>query len=84
MFAIAIELDVPGSQSHADIAKVLERFGFNWIQGSLYICDTEDMAILFQAIAALKALAWLPPSVRDLRAFRIEQWSDFTGVVKGA
>ncbi|MEY3597210.1 MAG: hypothetical protein RL543_1163, partial [Pseudomonadota bacterium] len=22
-------------------------------------------------------------SVRDIRAFRIEQWSDFTGVVKG-
>ena len=84
MFAIAIELDVPGSQSHADIAKVLERFGFNWIQGSLYVCDNEDMANLFQAIAALKALAWLPHSVRDLRAFRIEQWSDFTGVVKGA
>jgi virulence-associated protein VapD len=22
------------------------------------------------------------PSVRDIRAFRIEQWSDFTSVVK--
>jgi virulence-associated protein VapD len=26
---------------------------------------------------------WFPKSVRDIRAFRIEQWSDFTAVVKG-
>ena len=26
---------------------------------------------------------WFPKSVRDIRAFRIEQWSDFTTVVKG-
>lgn len=32
---------------------------------------------------ALKALPWLPASVRDIRAFKIEHWSDFTAVVKG-
>jgi hypothetical protein len=31
---------------------------------------------------ALKALPWLPASVRDTRAFRVEQWSDFTTLVK--
>jgi virulence-associated protein VapD len=31
---------------------------------------------------ALKALPWFPSSVRDIRAFRIEHWSDFTGLVK--
>ncbi len=36
----------------------------------------------FQAIIALKALDWFAPSVRDIRAFRIEQWSDFTAVIK--
>jgi virulence-associated protein VapD len=41
------------------------------------------MANLFQAIGALKALPWFPASVRDIRAFRIEQWSDFTPVMKG-
>jgi virulence-associated protein VapD len=44
--------------------------------------DNEDMANLFLAIQALRALAWFPKSVRDIRAFRIEQWSDFTPVVK--
>jgi virulence-associated protein VapD len=40
------------------------------------------MTNLFRAIMALSAMPWFPPSVRDIRAFRIEQWSDFTGVVK--
>ena len=44
--------------------------------------DNEDMAELFLAIQALKAKPWFPKSVRDIRAFRIEQWSDFTALVK--
>ncbi len=44
---------------------------------------SEDLANLFGAITALKALPWFPPSVRDIRAFRVEQWSDFTKLVKG-
>ena len=35
------------------------------------------------AITARKALPWLPDSVRDIRAFRVDQWSDFTRMVKG-
>jgi virulence-associated protein VapD len=40
------------------------------------------MAHLFQAIMALKGMTWFPASVRDIRAFRIEQWSDFTPIMK--
>ena len=72
------------SQAYADIATTLDRFGFSRVQGSVYVCASEDMANLFQAITALKALPWFPSSVRDLRAFRVEQWSDFTPVVKQA
>jgi virulence-associated protein VapD len=34
-------------------------------------------------MTALKSLPWLPASVRDIRAFRVEQWSDFTAIMKG-
>ncbi|MDO9012483.1 MAG: hypothetical protein Q7U78_11850 [Gallionella sp.] len=40
------------------------------------------MANMFLVIQALRAQSWFPKSVRDIRAFRIEQWSDFTSVVK--
>lgn len=91
MFAIAFDLTVAETerrhakgvaQAYADISVALSRFAFRRIQGSVYVCDSEDLANLFQAIAALKAMAWFPPSVRDLRAFRIEQWSDFTPLIK--
>ena len=91
MFAIAFDLVAaetarrhPQSvaQVYADIGARLADFGFDRVQGSLYISESEDLANLFAAIMALKALPWLPPSVRDIRAFRVEQWSDFTKLVK--
>jgi virulence-associated protein VapD len=92
MFAIAFDLVVAEtalhhprgvSQAYADIGHVLVNYGFDRVQGSLYTNASEDLANLFSAIAALRALPWLPASVRDIRAFRVEQWSDFTKVVKG-
>jgi len=91
MFAIAFDLVVADterhhpkgvSQAYSDIAATLRDHGFERIQGSVYVTQTEDLAQLFRAIQALKALPWLPRSVRDIRAFRIEQWSDFTAFVK--
>lgn len=91
MFAIAFDLVVADterrhpkgvSQAYADIGTTLAGFGFSRVQGSLYVSQSEDLANLFAAINALKAMAWLPASVHDIRAFRVEQWSDFTGVVK--
>jgi virulence-associated protein VapD len=42
----------------------------------------EDLANLAGAMNALKGLPWFPDSVRDIRAFRVEQWSDFTSFIK--
>lgn len=91
MFAIAFDLVVADtaqhhpkgvSQADADIGAALANFGFNRVQGSLYTTNSEDLANLFAAIMTLKAMPWFPPSVRDIRAFRVEQWSDFTKLVK--
>ncbi len=91
MFAITFDLVVADTNAHhpknvtqayTDIALVLQQFGFERIQGSVYVTKSEDMANLFQAILALKSLPWFASSVRDIRAFRIEQWSDFTALIK--
>ncbi|MCL2876531.1 MAG: virulence factor [Betaproteobacteria bacterium] len=92
MYAVAFDLVVADteaqhprgvSQAYADIGAILNEHGFRRVQGSLYVTDDEDMANLFLAIQSLRAQAWFPKSVRDIRAFRVEQWSDFTSVVKG-
>ena len=91
MYAVAFDLVVADTERHhprgitqayADIGSVLNRRGFRRVQGSVYVTDNEDMANLFAALEALRALAWFPSWVRDIRAFRLEQWSDFTPVMK--
>ncbi|MFU2078216.1 virulence factor [Avibacterium endocarditidis] len=91
MYAISFDLVVADteehhpkgvSQAYSDIGSTLRKFGFERIQGSLYTNNNENMANLFQAMNALKAMEWFPKSIRDIRAFRIEQWSDFTPTMK--
>lgn len=92
MFALAFDLSVAdatashptgnATNAYADIRRALEARGFRWTQGSLYVVDKEDMSVLFAAIQDLTRLPWFPLSVKDIRAFRVEQWSDFTPMVK--
>ena len=60
----------------------LRKYDFFNTQGSVYLTERNDMANLYRAIEALKKIEWFRLSVRDIRAFRVEDWSDFTGVVK--
>ena len=86
MYAIAFDLIIselkkhykdPYNNAYAEVKKVLEENGFFWIQGSTY--DTEgNLKVLFRAIQSLKNLRWFCLSVRDIRAFKIEDYSDFT------
>ena len=54
------------------------------MQGSVYVTEKDDMANLFAALLALRVMSWFPPSVRDIRGFKIENWSDFTAIIKGS
>lgn len=93
MYAIAFDLKVADaekhhpkgvSQAYADIAKILGGHGFDRAQYSLYLSKgpSDDMAKLFAAILALKAQPWFSLCVTDIRAFRVDQWSDFTGLIR--
>ncbi|MEI7695996.1 MAG: virulence factor [Chlorobium sp.] len=79
---LILSLQTPHKTTPKVIGSTLANFGFNRVQGSLYTTNSEDLANLFAAITALKALPWLPASVRDIRAFRVEKWSDFTNLIK--
>ncbi len=91
MFAIAFDLAVVETAKHfprgiskayAQIGAALADYGFTWVQGSVYLTDRDDLANLFAAILAVKALPWFPASARHLRAFKVEHWSDFTPLMK--
>ena len=71
MFAIAFDLvvaDVRGhcakgiSAAYTEIAKSLAPFGFERVQGSVYLTRNPDLGNLMAAILALKALPRFPKS----------------------
>jgi len=91
MFAIAFDLNVAQtlahhskgvSQAYSDVGAELKRYGFDRIQGSVYVSHDDNLVNVTLAMNALKALPWFPASVTDIRAFKVEHWSDFTNFMK--
>jgi len=91
MYAIAFDMVIadlkeyygePYNNAYFEIGQVLRNYDFFNTQGSVYLTTKSDMANLYRAIEALKKIDWFKKSVRDIRAFRVEDWSDFTDVVK--
>lgn len=91
MIAIAFDMDImelrntygePYNNAYYEIKIVLRKYDFYNTLGSVYLTDKDDMANLFSAINALKNIPWFKLAVRDIRAFKVENWSDFTQIVK--
>ena len=91
MFAIAFDMVIkdlkafygePYNNAYYDISVVMEQYGFYRTQGSLYLTTNPDFTNMFRAMNALKKIDWFSKSVRDIRAFRVENWSDFTQFMK--
>ena len=93
MYAIAFDLKIddlkksygePYNGAYDEIKRELEALGFQWMQGSLYMSNATNNTLVhvFNAINRLKEIDWFVTSVRDIRAFKVEDWSDFTETVK--
>lgn len=93
MYAIAFDLKVddlkkhygePYNKAYDEIRQELERLGFEWTQGSVYMSkdNTNSLTTVYKAINMLSKIQWFKESVRDIRAFKVEDWSDFTEIVK--
>ena len=71
-------------EAYFEVKKTLDACGFEWTQGSVYVSkeDKDNLATVYRAINALTKLDWFKKSVRDIRAFKVEDWSDFTAIVR--
>ncbi len=93
MFAIAFDFDYlttsanhPRSvrQAYRDVELALTPHGFRRVQQSVFVADEDDLAVVMYAMTALKRLPWFSVCVKDVRAFRVENWSDFNAFFKGS
>jgi virulence-associated protein VapD len=91
MYAISFDMLVtdlkinygePYNNAYFEIGKVLRAFEFYNTQGSVYLTKKNDMANLTRAMIELKSIDWFKNSVRDIRAFKVDDWSDFTDFMK--
>lgn len=71
----------PYNPAYDEIRNLLRKNGFYWVQGSTYVTEG-NLVNLTAAIQSLKNVEWFRNSVRDIRAFKIEEWSDFTDFIK--
>ena len=94
MYAIAFDLKIddlkktygePYNRAYDEIKQELEALGFDWTQGGVYMSVAKEntLTTVYRAINRLSAIDWFKKSVRDIRAFKVEDWSDFTDIVKG-
>jgi virulence-associated protein VapD len=95
MYAIAFDMVVAELKQHYgdhyngaydDIRTELKKFGFENAQGSVYLYENGEngLAVVYKAINRLSTIDWFKKSVRDIRVFKVEDWSDFTDIVKNA
>jgi virulence-associated protein VapD len=91
MFAISFDMVIvdlkksygePYNNAYFEINKALRKYEFYNTQGSVYLSENNDMSNLFRAMNELKSIVWFKDSVRDIRAFRVEDWSNFTDFMK--
>ena len=93
MYAIAFDLKIddlkknygePYNGAYDEVRQELEALGFEWTQGSVYINSDSNNSLttVYKAINRLSQIGWFKQSVRDIRAFKVEDWSDFTEIVK--
>ena len=94
MYAIAFDLKIddlkktygePYNRAYDEIKQELEALGFDWTQGGVYMSVAKEntLTTVYKAINRLSAIDWFKKSVRDIRAFKVEDWSDFIDIVKG-
>lgn len=91
MFALSFDISVsdlkenygePYNKAYYDVKNLLKKDGFEWIQGSTYLTYSNDLSNVVRAILHLKNIDWFKKSVRDIRGYRVEDWSDFTQLIK--
>ncbi len=44
----------------------------------------DDLAALVKTVMELSKIEWFKKSVKDLREFKVESWSNFTDLVKNS
>lgn len=93
MYAIAVELKSeslelyfrdPNKTAFDEISDELRQYRFEKTIGGIYISTQEQDGLknVYCAINGLSRIDWFKKSLRNLTVFKVEDWSDFTSIIK--
>ena len=91
MFAISFDMVIsdlrkfygePYNNAYFEIKEILKKNNFHWVQGSTYLTNSDDLSNVIKAIMDLSKVEWFKKSVRDIRGYKVGNWSNFTDIVK--
>jgi virulence-associated protein VapD len=97
MYAVSFDIDIEKlktihpdpnklkyGSSYREINEIMNDAGFLEKQDNFYISmlHRESLVYLYEVIHNLSKIEWFRESVKDIRAFKVEDWSNFTEVVK--
>ena len=74
----------PYNRAYFEMKRLLKANGFEWVQGSTYLSTADDLSAIVKTVMELSKIDWFKKSVRGIRGFKVESWSDFTALVKNA
>jgi virulence-associated protein VapD len=93
MYAITFDLEMSAlreaypndsyQNAYTDIRRVLDEYGFDWQQGSVYFGgqSVDAVVCVLAAQELARRFAWFAPCVRDIRMLRIEENNDLMPAV---
>lgn len=91
MYALSFDMNIADlkenygeiyNNAYYEVRKRLIRDGFEWIQGSTCLTRSDNLTNLMKAIMDLSKIEWFRKSVRYIRGYRVEEWSNFTEIVR--
>ena len=89
-YAVILDLDktslsLPYNEALNKICDVMESFQFKPLSNNIYVCTASknQLALLYMLVQELSKITWLKPSLVTLKAFKMDNISDFTDIIKG-
>jgi virulence-associated protein VapD len=79
------KLSLPYDEALCNIRNVMVQFQFKTLTNNVYICTSSknQLALLYMLLQELSKITWLRFSLVTLKAFKMDNISDFTDIIKG-
>lgn len=89
-YAIILDFDktnlsLPYDEALSNIHNVMDQFQFKTLTNNIYVCTSSknQLSLLYMLVQELSKITWLKTSLISLKAFKMDNISDFTDIIKG-